>query len=144
MLKSIRGETLFGSHVEDGEPVACGMAVVEREVVGLFDIVVHPQRRRRGHGRALVEGLLERASAKGAGTAYLQVLGGNRAARDLYGELGFEPTATGSRDRADFVKSEPDEVDERHDLEGGVANRRRQPRSDLPDGGRRGRSHVVA
>ena len=58
---------------------------VEREVVGLFDIVVHPRRRRRGHGRMLVEGLLGRACEVGAQTAYLQVLDSNAAALRLYG-----------------------------------------------------------
>ena len=91
ILKGIRAETVFGSIVEDGEPVACGMAVVEREVVGLFDVVVHPRCRRRGHGRALVESLLDHAVEKGARIAYLQVLQGNAAARSLYAGLGFEP-----------------------------------------------------
>lgn len=91
ILKGIRGETLFGLIVEDGEPVACGMAVVEREVVGLFDIVVHARCRRRGHGRTLTESLLKRAGESGARTAYLQVLNDNAAARSLYGGLGFEP-----------------------------------------------------
>ena len=91
VLTAIRGESVFGSLVEDGKPVACGMAVVEREVVGLFDIVVHPEHRRRGHGRGLVEGLLNLAAEMGARTAYLQVLNDNAAARGLYAELGFEP-----------------------------------------------------
>ena len=91
ILRAIRGETVFGSIVEDGEPVACGMAVVERELVGLFDVVVHPRCRRRGHGRALVESLLDRAFERGARTAYLQVLNDNAAARSLYAALGFEP-----------------------------------------------------
>lgn len=91
ILRAIRSETVFGSIMEDGEPVACGMAVVEREVVGLFDIVVHPGCRRRGHGRALVESLLKRAADMGARTAYLQVLNDNATARNLYTSLGFEP-----------------------------------------------------
>ena len=91
ILRAIRSETVFGSIIEDGEPAACGMAVVEREVVGLFDIVVHPECRRRGHGRALVESLLKHAAEKGARTAYLQVLNDNIAAQTLYMALGFEP-----------------------------------------------------
>lgn len=91
ILRAIRSETIFGSIVEDGEAVACGMAVVEQELVGLFDIVVHPRCRRRGHGRALVENLLYRAVERGARTAYLQVLNDNAAARSLYAALGFEP-----------------------------------------------------
>lgn len=91
ILNAIRGQTVFGSVLEDGEPVACGMAVVEREVVGLFDVVVDPRHRRRGLGGVLVEGLLQRAVRMGARTAYLQVLNDNTAARGLYAALGFEP-----------------------------------------------------
>ncbi|MDE0419952.1 MAG: GNAT family N-acetyltransferase [Gammaproteobacteria bacterium] len=91
ILRAIRAETVFGSILEDGEPVACGLAVVEREIVGLFDIVVHPRCRRRGHGRALVGGLLKHAAERGARTAYLQVLNDNATARRLYAALGFEP-----------------------------------------------------
>lgn len=90
VLRSIRGETVFGFVVDNGEPVACGMAVVEREVAGLFDVVVHPDARRRGHGRALVESLLARAREMGARYAYLQVLEDNSAARALYEPSGFE------------------------------------------------------
>ena len=91
VLTAIRGESVFGSLEVDGKPVACGMAVVEREAVGLFDIVVHPEHRRHGHGRRLVESLLKRAADMGARTAYLQVLDDNAAARSLYTALGFEP-----------------------------------------------------
>ena len=90
VLKSIRGETVFGLLLDKREPVACGMAVVERELAGLFDVVVHAESRRRGHGRALVEGLLNRAFEMGARRAYLQVLKGNATARNLYARLGFE------------------------------------------------------
>ena len=91
VLRAIRAETVFGLLVDEGEPVACAMAVVERELAGLFDVVVHPESRRRGHGRALVEGLLDRASEMGARRAYLQVLKDNASARSLYAKLGFEP-----------------------------------------------------
>ena len=90
ILRAIRSDTVFGSIRENGDPVACGMAVVEHEVAGLFDVVVHPDLRRRGHGRALVESLLARASAMGAQHAYLQVVAENRAARALYESMGFE------------------------------------------------------
>lgn len=61
VLRAIRGETVFGLLVDGGQPVACGMAVVEGELAGLFDIVTHPDRRRRGYGRILVQSLLAHA-----------------------------------------------------------------------------------
>ena len=89
VLRAIRGETVFGLLVDDGRPVACGMAVVEGELAGLFDIVTHPDSRRRGYGRLLVQSLLAHAAAMGASHAYLQVLADNAPALALYDGLGF-------------------------------------------------------
>lgn len=68
---------------------AVGLAVVEAGYVGLFDIVVAPEQRGKGYGRALVTSLLSWAAAKGAQTAYLQVVTTNAPARKLYESLGF-------------------------------------------------------
>ena len=89
VLRAIRGETVFGLLVDGGRPVACGMAVVEGELAGLFDIVTHPDSRRRGYGRLLVQSLLAHATAMGASHAYLQVLADNAPALALYDGLGF-------------------------------------------------------
>ena len=89
VLKSIRADTVFGIVTENGVAVACGMAVIEQDLAGLFDIVTHPAYRRRGHGAALVRSLLAHAAAKGASRGYLQVLADNAPARALYQRLGF-------------------------------------------------------
>ena len=89
VLRAIRGETVFGLLADGGQPVACGMAVVEGELAGLFDIVTHPDSRRRGYGRILVQSLLAHAAAMGASHAYLQVLADNTPALVLYDGLGF-------------------------------------------------------
>jgi len=89
VLRAIRGETVFGLLADGGQPVACGMAVVEGELAGLFDIVTHPDCRRRGYGRILVQSLLAHATAMGASHAYLQVLADNVPALALYDGLGF-------------------------------------------------------
>ena len=61
VLRGIRTETVFGSLLDNGRPVACGMAVVDGEVAGLFDVVVHPRSRRRAMAehlsRACLRGL---------------------------------------------------------------------------------------
>lgn len=86
MLSSIEGTACFARIGE----AAVGLAVVEDNMIGLFDIVVSPDYRRQGMGRALVESLLAWGIAQGAVSAYLQVVMNNHAALKLYAELGFE------------------------------------------------------
>lgn len=89
LLSGIRTEHVFGAIFVDGVAVACGVAVAERELVGLFDIVTHPSARRRGYARALVEALLDWGRCAGAHHGYLQVVEANAPARALYAQLGF-------------------------------------------------------
>ena len=76
--------------VERGEVVATGLTIVEDGCAGLFDIVTREDARRRGHARALVQGLLAAAWELGARHAYLQVSAQNDSARRLYSQFGFE------------------------------------------------------
>jgi N-acetylglutamate synthase len=89
MLASILMPAGYATVFEAGKPVAYGLAVVERGMVGLFDIVTVPEARRRGIGRLLVKSLLAWGWTQGASASYLQVLRRNDAARELYGGLGF-------------------------------------------------------
>ena len=73
------------------EPVACGMAVVQGEWVGLYDIVTLQARRRQGLASEVVAHLIDWARQQGAGKAYLQVALGNQPAVALYRKLGFRP-----------------------------------------------------
>ncbi len=74
--------------------MAFGLAVVERGMVGLFDIVTAPAWRGRGLARRLASGLLAwghgHGHGQGARRASLQVAARNPAALALYGGLGFE------------------------------------------------------
>jgi ribosomal protein S18 acetylase RimI-like enzyme len=74
----------------EGRVVATGLTMVEDDCAGLFDIVTHPEARRRGHARTIVATLLREAWELGARHAYLQVQGDNAAARRLYAQFGFE------------------------------------------------------
>jgi len=74
---------------EEGRIIATGLAIVEDDCVGLFDIITHADSQRRGHAKAVVATLLRRAWELGARYAYLQVQEENEAARRLYSQFGF-------------------------------------------------------
>jgi GNAT superfamily N-acetyltransferase len=73
----------------DGHPVACGVGVFEREMIGLYDIVTAPAARGRGYGTQLLHALLAWGKTNGAQHAYLQVMNNNLPAQRLYDKLGF-------------------------------------------------------
>ncbi|AOB34012.1 hypothetical protein AKI39_24610 [Bordetella sp. H567] len=79
---------------EAGRHVAAGMAVVDGDVAGIFDVVVDESVRRRGYGRQIMHRLLDAACQAGARSAYLQVEYANTSARQLYASLGFSDRYT--------------------------------------------------
>ena len=89
MLERMVPRAAFALIRQDGVPVACGLAVVEDDRVGLFEIAVDPARRRAGLGLAMTRSLLAWGRSQGAARAYLQVVAGNVPARTLYAALGF-------------------------------------------------------
>ena len=89
ILKSIAGECGLGVITVNNQAVACGLAVVERELVGLFDIFTAADMRGQGFGGRIVDGLLDWALDQGATRAYLQVEAENEPATALYRRLGF-------------------------------------------------------
>jgi ribosomal protein S18 acetylase RimI-like enzyme len=81
----------IGALVRRGdEVVACGLAKVEEDHVGLFAVHTAPSLRGRGLGRAIVGALLADAQRRGARTAYLQVTAQNVPALALYRQFGFD------------------------------------------------------
>jgi [ribosomal protein S18]-alanine N-acetyltransferase len=56
----------------------------------LLNIAVHPARRGRGIGRALLSECIRRAAGAGASRVFLEVRDGNEAAQRLYRSMGFE------------------------------------------------------
>ncbi len=66
-----------------------GLAIVDDEWVGLFEIIVAPGSRRLGLGSALTKSLLAWGASRGAGRSYLQVVAENEPAIGFYQHLGF-------------------------------------------------------
>ena len=91
IVRMIRQPAAFATLSLDSEPLAWGLAVAERGFVGLYDIVVAPDRRGAGLGRRLVSHLLAWGHRHGATCAYLQLRETNRVADTLYRSLGFAP-----------------------------------------------------
>ncbi len=73
----------------EGRVLATGLAIVEDDCAGLFDIITADEARRQGHAQRVVASLLRHAWELGARHAYLQVQEENEAARRLYAGFGF-------------------------------------------------------
>jgi ribosomal protein S18 acetylase RimI-like enzyme len=93
MLDAIIPRTAFFALREDGKIVASGMGVLDSGFMGLFNIIVDVDYRRRGLGSRLLANMLRWARQNGAHSAYLQVIKENFAAAGIYGKFGFEEIA---------------------------------------------------
>lgn len=74
---------------EKRRAVACGCAVFDGALVGVYGMVTAADRRGRGIATRLVAELLQRGRDRGCATAYLQVDAANARARRVYAKFGF-------------------------------------------------------
>jgi len=81
-------KALMGLFVDD-RPVACGMGVVEGDLLGYFSIYAHKAMRRQGYGSVVMGALSRWGKENGATYGYLQVEGDNPTALRMYEKLGF-------------------------------------------------------
>lgn len=91
ILRGISLPTAYAVLGSAEAPLGCALAVLEQDLVGLFDVVTRAEARRAGNGTRLVSSLLAWAWDQGARRAYLQMVADNDPARALYQRLGFEP-----------------------------------------------------
>lgn len=89
MYQAILKETLCASITENGEIVATGLGILDRDYIGIYAIHVREDYRKRGYARQILGSLLLKGQKKGAQKAYLQVVEGNHPARALYEAFGF-------------------------------------------------------
>lgn len=90
ILQAIPSRRYLCSAVVDDRVVGCGLAVLENQYAGLFDIVVAQQQRGQGYGTSMIAAMLGWAREQGATWAYLQVVAANKPARHIYEKLGFQ------------------------------------------------------
>ena len=90
ILRAITPEKCYASINVDGQILGCGLGVLQAGYLGIFDIVIDPDQRGKGHGIRLMHALLAWGQRHGAHIAYLQVMCDNKPALRLYEKLGFE------------------------------------------------------
>ena len=81
---------------------------VARQNAELRKVMVHPDARGRGVGRAVTAALVDDARAAGIEVLTLDCRGNNHAALRLYASLGFVPSGR----RPDFIAVGPDRFDQ--------------------------------
>lgn len=90
ILHAIMPDKCYASISMDGNIIGCGLGVLQAGYLGIFDIVIDPDRRGHGHGTHLMQALLAWGKRAGANTSYLQVMCNNQPALRLYEKLGFQ------------------------------------------------------
>ena len=90
ILRAILPDKCYASVNENGHIIGCGLGVLQAGHLGIFDIVIDPDQRRRGYGTDLMNALLAWGQEAGANMAYLQVMCDNEPALRLYDKLGFQ------------------------------------------------------
>lgn len=84
--------------LEGGAVVAYACMVSVLDEGEIVNVATHPDHRRHGYARAVLEALLSLAREQGIVTLTLEVRASNYGAQALYSSLGFEPVGT----RRDF------------------------------------------
>ena len=91
ILERIVTRTVFVRIESASRIVAAGFGVLQETSVGLFELIVDEEQRRRGLGRTLLSAIETWAAGSGATRVYLQLDDANKAGKAFYEEAGFVP-----------------------------------------------------
>lgn len=89
ILHLIKTPCAYALLKRNSEPIGVALGVLDAGWIGIYDVVVSAEYRRKGHARTLVSGVMGWGVESGATNAYLQVVQGNLPALNLYEGLGF-------------------------------------------------------
>ena len=89
MYAAIPKDVITASILFNGEIVATGLGILDREYIGIYAIHVADQFRHKGYAQAIIHTLLKMGMDAGASKAYLQVVSNNHPAKCLYKKIGF-------------------------------------------------------
>lgn len=84
------GSRIEASIRENGKIIAHGLGIFEEDTLGLYDIHVNREHRRKGLGTAICSSLMEEGFRHGIRSIHLQVLASSLEALSLYRSLGFQ------------------------------------------------------
>ncbi|WP_245586047.1 GNAT family N-acetyltransferase [Paenibacillus pinihumi] len=90
LLSNIRTKAGYISFYYEGRALACGLGVIERDYIGLYDIVTDKNFRNQGIAEQMILNLLHWGKDNGAAYSYLAVLSDNLPALRLYSKLGYK------------------------------------------------------
>lgn len=90
MYDAIAKDTICVFVQSQGEIVATGLGILDRDYVGVYAIYVREDYRKKGLARSMCTCILKEGITRGAKKAYLQVVDGNDRAYRLYESLGFK------------------------------------------------------
>lgn len=90
MLQGLIANAYYACIIDNGQVEAVGLGVAERGYIGMYDICVREDQRRKGLGAKIMKSLIYKGSEMGCNYSYLQVVDANEGAKILYDKLGYE------------------------------------------------------
>ena len=94
MYRAIPKDTISACIIEDGNIIATGLGILDRNFIGLYAIHVDEYHRGKGYAASICRAILKEGRRQGAHKSYLQVVAGNTPAELLYKRIGYQPLYT--------------------------------------------------